>query len=246
MKVQQNTTQAAAQKQSLIQRMFRGCIRFLGTSLFIFFMTRNLLDSMGVNTLAHKELTYSVILSSFICVTIGANYWYGDRVAQWRSYCISSIMTYILYFTFLVDLYGNTNYHVNLLQFTVITSLPIVSTVFGIWKLRKGKKVKKDIAVSDLERKPSKRSIALANTVRLIALISFCSVFLENAQRILLLIFNPELRMPRMFPLSEAVDAIVAAYAIWLLICFARKEFVQLGGQKESEKDYVEDTNGGN
>jgi hypothetical protein len=246
MKAQQNTTHEAAQKQSLIQRMFRGCIRFLGTSLFIFFMTRNLLDSMGVNTLAHKELTYIVILSSFICVTIGANYWYGDRVAQWRSYCISSIITFILYFAFLVDLYGNTNYHVNLLQFTVITSLPVVSTVFSIWKLRKGKKVKKDVAVRDLERKSSKHSIALANTVHLIAVISFCSVFLENAQRVLLLVFNPELRVSRMFPLSEAVDVIVAAYAIWLLICFARKEFTQLGGQKESEKDCVEDTSGGN
>ena len=60
MKAQQNTLQAAAQKQSLIQRMFRGCIRFLGTFLFIFFMTRNLLDSMGVNTLAPKQLTYIV------------------------------------------------------------------------------------------------------------------------------------------------------------------------------------------
>ena len=100
--------------------------------------------------------------------------------------------------------------------------------------------------MSDLERKSSKHSIALANTVRFVALISFCSVFLENAQRVLLLIFNPELRMPRMFPLSEAVDVIVAAYALWLLICFARKEFVQLGEQKESEKDCVENASGGN
>jgi hypothetical protein len=245
MKAQQNTTQAAAQKQSLIQRMFRGCIRFLGTSLFIFFMTRNLLDSMGVNTLAHKELTYIVILSSFICVTIGANYWYGDRVAQWRSYCISSIITFILYFAFLATS-NSTNYPVDLLQFAVIASLPIVSTVFSIWKLRKEKKAKKDAAVSNLERKPSMHSIALANTVRFVALISFCSVFLENAQRILLLIFDPELRMPRMFPLSEAVDAIVAAYAIWLLICFAREEFVQLSGQKESGKSRVENASGGN
>jgi hypothetical protein len=235
MKAQQNTTQAAAQKQSLVQRIFRVCIRFLGTSLFIFFMTRNLLDSMGVNTLAPKQLTYIVILSSFICVTIGANYWYGDRVAQWRSYCISSIITFILYFAFLATS-NSTNYPVDLLQFAVIASLPIVSTVFSIWKLKKGKKVKKDVAVSDLERKPSKHSIALANTVRFVALISFCSVFLENAQRILLLIFDPELRMPRMFPLSEAVDVIVAAYAIWLLICFARKEFVKLDEQKESEE----------
>lgn len=214
--------------------MFRGCIRFLGTSLFIFFMTRNLLDSMGVNTLAHKELTYIVILSSFICVTIGANYWYGDRVAQWRSYCISSIITFILYFAFLVDLYGNTNYHVNLLQFTVITSLPVVSTAFSIWKLRKGKKTKKDAAVSDLERKPSKHSIALANTVRMVALISFSSVFLENGQRVLSIIFEPETRTNRMYPFSEVLDAIVAAYAIWLLICFARKEFVRLSDRTES------------
>jgi hypothetical protein len=37
----------------------------------------------------------------------------------------------------------------------------------------------------------------------------------------------------RMFPYSEAIDAIVAGYAVWLLICFARKEFVKLGGQSE-------------
>jgi hypothetical protein len=239
MQIQPNTAQDATQKQPLLLRVFLGFFRFLGTFLFIFFMTRNLLDSMGVNTLAPKQLTYIVILSSFICATIGASYWYGDRVAQWRSYCISSIVTFILYFAFLATS-NLTNYNVDLLQFVVIASLPIVSTVFSIWKLRKEKKSKKEVAVSDSEHMPPKRSNALANVVRVIALISFCSVFLENAQRVLLLVFNPELRVSRMFPLSEAVDAIVAAYALWLLICFARKEFVQLGAQKESKKDCVE------
>ncbi|MEN6595421.1 MAG: hypothetical protein ABFC31_10805 [Clostridiaceae bacterium] len=245
MKIQASTTQEASHHQTLIKRIFLGCIRFLGTFLFIFFMTRNLLDSMGVNALAHKQLTYIVILSSFICVTIGANYWYGDRVVQWRSYCMSSIITFILYFAYLATS-NSTNYPVDLLQFAVIASLPVISTVFSIWKLKKGKKVKKDVAVSDFERKPSKHSRALANTVRFVALISFCSVFLENAQRILLLVFDPELRMPRMFPLSEAVDVIVAAYAIWLLICFARKEFAQLSKQEDGEKGCAENKSGGN
>jgi len=243
MEVHESATPEATHQQSLIKRIFRGCIRFLGTFLFIFFMTRNLLDSIGVNTLAPKQLTYIVILSSFICVTIGADYWYGDRTAQWRSYCISSIITFILYFAFLATS-NSTNYPVDLLQFVVIASLPIVSTVYSIRKLRQARKMKQEGAISRTKRPLSKRKIVLANTVRLIALISFCSVFLENAQRVLLLIFNPELRVSRMFPLSEAVDVIVAAYALWLLICFARKEFVQLSKQKESEKDCVENTSG--
>jgi hypothetical protein len=213
--------------------MFRGCKRFFGTFLFIMFMTRNLLDGMGVNTLAPKQLTYIAILSCFICVTIGASYWFGDRVIQWRSYCIASIIAFFLYFAFLVDLISHTNYHANLLQLAVITSLPIVSAVYSIRKLRQAKKIQQKGAMIHTKSQPSKRSVALANTIRVIALISFSSVFLENAQHILLRIFAPESRVSRMFPYSEAIDAIVAGYAVWLLICFARKEFVKLGGQSE-------------
>ncbi len=232
MKTQKNAVQETAHQQPLIKRMFRGCKRFLGTFLFIMFMTRNLLDSMGVNTLAPKQLTYLAILSCFICVTIGASYWFGDRVIQWRSYCISSIIAFILYCVFIVSL-GYTNYSTTLLQFVVIPSLPIVSTVYSIRKLRQIKKIQQEGAVIHTESQSSKRSVALANTIRVIALISFSSVFLENAQHILLRIFAPELRVSRMFPYSEAIDAIVAGYAIWLLICFAKKEFVQLGEHTE-------------
>ena len=228
--------QEAAHQQPLIKRLFRGCRRFLGTFLFIMFITRNLLDSMGVNTLAPKQLTYLAILSCFICVTIGASYWFGDHVIQWRSYCISSIIAFILYFVFLVDLVSHTNYHTTLLRFTVITLLPIVSTVYSIWKLRKAKKARQKVVVSNTKRQSSKRSVALANTIRVIALISFSSVFLENAQHVLSFIFDPGTRTNRMYPFSEVLDAIVAGYAVWLLICFARKEFVKLGEHTESKK----------
>ena len=232
-KIQKSAVQETAHQQPLIKRLFRGCKRFLGTFLFIMFMTRNLLDSMGVNTLAPKQLTYLAILSCFICVTIGASYWFGDRVIQWRSYCISSIIAFILYFVFLVDLISHTNYHANLLQFTVITLLPIVSTVYSIWKLRQAKKIKREAAMSNTKHQSSRCSTALSNTVRLIALINFCSVFLENAQHILSYLSAPEARMGRIYPFSEALEAIAAGYAIWLLICFARKEFVRLGEQPE-------------
>ncbi len=96
--------------------------------------------------------------------------------------------------------------------------------------------------MSNSKRQPSKRSIALANTVRLVALISFCSVIHEYAQLVLTFILDSEFRTIRMYPFSVVLDAIVAAYAIWLLICFARKEFAQAGGQEESEKDCVEYT----
>jgi len=246
MKTQESPMQEAAHQQPLIKRLFRGCRRFLGTFLFIMFITRNLLDSMGVNTLAPKQLTYLAILSCFICVTIGASYWFGDHVIQWRSYCISSIIAFILYFVFLVDLVSHTNYHTTLLRFTVITLLPIVSTVYSIRKLRQAKKIQQKGAMSRTKSPSPKRSVALANTIRVIALISFSSVFLENAQHILLLIFAPESRVSRMFPYSEAIDAIVAGYAIWLLICFARKEFVQLGGQPEKETDCIKNTSNDN
>jgi len=242
MEVHESTTPEATHKQSLIQRIFRGCIRFLETFLFIMFMTHNLLVSMRVDIQWHEPIASVVAFSCFVCVTIGANCWFGDQVIRWRSYCIASIVTFAFYFVYLVFLGNNTNYFVNNLQLTVITSLPVVSAIYSIWKIRQAKKKTREGVVSNLKHLLSKRSIALANTVRFVALISFCSVFLENAQRILLLVFDPELRMPRMFPLSEAVDAIVAAYAIWLLICFARKEFVQAGGQEESEKDCVEYT----
>ncbi|MEN6419868.1 MAG: hypothetical protein ABFC73_13210, partial [Clostridiaceae bacterium] len=84
MKVHTNATQAAAQKQSLIQRIFRVCIRFLGALLFILFMTHNLLVSMGVDTFVEKPLPLIAILSCFVCVTVGANYWFGDQVIRWR------------------------------------------------------------------------------------------------------------------------------------------------------------------
>jgi len=234
-KIQKSAVQETAHQQPLIKRLFRGCKRFLGTFLFIMFMTRNLLDSMGVNTLAPKQLTYLAILSCFICVTIGASYWFGDRVIQWRSYCISSIITFILYCVFIVSL-DYTNYSTTLLQFVVIPSLPIVSTIYSIWKLRKAKKARQKVAVSNTKRQSSKRSVALANTIRVIALISFSSVFLENAQHVLSFIFDPGTRTNRMYPFSEVLDAIVAGYAVWLLICFARKEFVKLGEHTESKK----------
>ncbi|MPM44523.1 hypothetical protein SDC9_91201 [bioreactor metagenome] len=233
MKAQQNTMQAAAQKQPLIKRMFRGCFRFLGALLFILFMTHNLLVSMGVDTFVEKPLPLIAILSCFVCVTVGANYWFRNQVIRWRSYCIASITTFILFCVFIVSL-DYTNYSTTLMQFIVILLLPIVSTVFSIWKLRKEKKAKTEAAMCDSKRKSFNRSIALANTVRFIALISFSSVFLENGQRVLSIVFEPETRTNRMYPFSEVLDAIVAAYAIWLLICFARKEFVKLSDQTES------------
>jgi predicted transcriptional regulator len=133
-----------------------------------------------------------------------------------------------------VFLGGNTNYFVNNLQLTIITSLPVVSTVFSIWKIRQAKKKTQEGVVSNSKRQPNKRSIALANTIRFIALISFCSVIHEYTQLVLTFILDAEFRTIRMYAFSVVLDAIVAAYAIWLLICFARKEFVQLGGQKES------------
>ena len=82
--------------------------------------------------------------------------------------------------------------------------------------------------------------MALAKTVRLISLISFCSVFLENAQHFLKFIFIGAARSIRMFMEYNVVEVIVAAYALWLIICFAKKEFVQLGEHTEAEKDCIE------
>ncbi|MEN6339872.1 MAG: hypothetical protein ABFD03_07065 [Clostridiaceae bacterium] len=245
MKILQNPVQGATHQQPLIQRMFRGCIRFLGTFLFILFMTHNLLVSMRVDVQWHEPIASIVAFSCFVCVTIGANYWYGDCVVRWRSYCIAGIITFFLYFAFLVFLISDTNYKVNLLQFAVITSLPIVSTVYSIRKLRQAKKMKQEGAVSNIKHQPSKRSIALANTVRLVTLISFCSVFHQYVQLVLTFILEPKFRTIRMYPFSVALDAIVAAYAIWLLICFARKEFAQLSKQEDGEKGCVENTSGG-
>ncbi len=88
--------------------------------------------------------------------------------------------------------------------------------------------------VSNSKRQPSKRNIAMANTIRFIALISFCSVIHEYTQLVLTFLLDAEFRTIRMYAFSVVLDAIVAAYAIWLLICFARKEFVQLSDQTES------------
>ncbi|MEN6339871.1 MAG: hypothetical protein ABFD03_07060 [Clostridiaceae bacterium] len=239
MKIQASTTQEATHQQPLIKRMLRGCFRFLGTFLFILFMTRNLLVSAGVDSHLNILLPYFVIPSCFICVTIGANYWYGDHINQWRSYLISSIIAFALYILHLWSL-TYTNYSPNLLQCLLILALPIVSTVYSIRKLRQAKKMKQEGAVSNIKHQPSKRSIALANMVRLVALISFCCVFLENAQHFLSYLFDPVSRITRMMIFGNEVDVIIAVYAIWLLICFARKEFVQLSKQKESEKDCVE------
>jgi hypothetical protein len=240
MKIRESTTPEATQQQPLIKRMFLRCIRFLGMFLFILFMTHSLLVSMKVDIQWHEPMSYIVILSCFVCVTIGANYWFGDHVIQWRSYCIASIITFFFYFAFLVFLIGETNYKVNLLQFIAITLLPIISAVYSIWKIRQAKKVKRSTVVSNLKHQPNKRSIALANTARLVALISFCSVFHEYAQNVLTFIFAPEFRTIRMYAFSVVLDAIVAAYALWLLICFARKEFLRLGAQKKNEKGCVE------
>jgi hypothetical protein len=233
LKVQKNATQETTRQQSPIKRLFCGCRRFLGTFLFIMFMAHNLLVSMGVDIQWYKPMPYIVILSCFICVTIGAKYWFGDRVNQWRSYCIASIIAFFLYFAFLLFIDGNTNYFVNYLQLAVITSLPIVSTVYSIRKLRQAKKIQQDGAMNRTKSQSSKRSVALANTIRVIALISFSSVFLENAQHVLSFIFDPGTRTNRIYPFSEVLDAIVAVYAVWLLICFAKKEFVKLGEHTE-------------
>jgi hypothetical protein len=133
-----------------------------------------------------------------------------------------------------------TNYPQTLLQGMVIVSLTVVSTVYSILKLRKARKINLETAMSNIKRQSSKRSVALAKTVRLIALISFSSVFLENAQQVLTYIFVVEARTMRMMVLSEVVEIIIAAYALWLVICFARKEFVQLGERTECDKDRIE------
>ncbi len=242
MEVHESTTPEATHQQPLIKRIFQGCFRFLGTFLFILFMTHSLLVSMKVDIQWHEPIASVVAFSCFVCVTIGANYWFGDHVVRWRPYCIASIVTFVFYFVYLVFLDSNTNYFVSNLQLTVITSLPVVSAIYSIWKIRQAKKMKQEGVVSNSKRQPSKRSIALANTVRLVALISFCSVIHEYAQLVLTFILDSEFRTIRMYPFSVVLDAIVAAYAIWLLICFARKEFAQAGGQEESEKDCVEYT----
>lgn len=242
MEIQEDTSQKTIQQKPPMKRKSRERSRFLGTLLFILFMTHSLLVSMKVDIQWHEPMSYIVLLSCFVCVTIGANYWFGDHVIQWRSYCIASITTFFFYFAFLVFLIGETNYKVNLLQFIAITLLPIISAVYSIWKIRQARKVKQSFVVSNLKRQPNKRSIAMANTVRLVALISFCSVFHEYAQNVLTFILAPEFRTIRMYAFSVVLDAIVAAYALWLLICFARKEFVQLGKQEENEKSCVENT----
>jgi hypothetical protein len=234
METQENTLQEATRQEPLTKRKSRERSYFLGTLLFILFMTHSLLVSMGVDTFVEKPLPLIAILSCFVCVTVGANYWFGDQVIRWRSYCIASITAFILFCVFIVSL-DYTNYSTTLMQFIVILLLPVVSTVFSIWKLRTEKKAKIEAAMGDSKRKSFNRSTALANTVRMVALISFSSVFLENGQRVLSIIFEPETRTNRMYPFSEVLDAIVAAYALWLLVCFARKEFVQVSGQKENE-----------
>jgi hypothetical protein len=132
---------------------------------------------------------------------------------------------------------NHTNYYVTLLQFIVILSLTVVSTVYSILNLRKAKKLNHEAAVRNTTHQSSRHSIALAKTVRLIALISFCSVFLDSAQGVLWHLFDPHMRV---FLFSEALDVFVAAYALWLVICFARKEFVQLGERTECDKDRIE------
>ncbi len=237
MKTQEYTTQETTCKQPLMKRIFRGRNHFLGTLLFTILMSHNLLMSLGVLTHAYVPLPYLVIFSCFVCVTIGASYWFGDNIKRWRAYCISSVITFVFYFIFLVHTTNYTNYYVTLLQFIVILSLPIVSTVYSILKLRKAKKINIETATSNTTHQSSRRSMALAKTVRLIALISFCSVFLDSAQGVLWHMFDPYMRV---FILSEALDVFVAAYALWLIICFAKKEFVQLGEHTEAEKDCIE------
>jgi len=239
METKENTAQEATRKQPLIKRIFRGRNHFLGTLLFTIFMSHNLLASLGVDTHVRTPLPYFVIFSCFVCVTIGASYWFGDNVRRWRSYCISSVITFVLYFFHLWSL-TYSNYCPTFLQSLVILSLPIVSTVYSILKLRKARKINLEAAVSNIKHQSSRRSIALAKTVRLISLISFCSVFLETTQNVLVLLFEPYARMRGMYPFDEAIDAIIAVYALWLVICFARKEFVQLGERTEGEKNRIE------
>jgi hypothetical protein len=246
METHESTAQEASQQKPLAKRKSRERSHFFRALLFIIFMTHSLLVSMRVDIQWHEPIASVVAFSCFVCVTIGANYWFGDQMIRWRSYCIASIITFFFYCAFLVDLYGNTNYQVNLLQFTVITSLPVVSTVFSIWKIRQVKKMNQAEVESTPKRQPSKRSITLANTVRMVALISFCSVFHEFTQLVLTFILDSEFRTIRMYAFSVVLDAIVAAYALWLLICFARKEFVRFCGQQKSEKSCVESMSEGN
>ncbi len=236
MKTQEKFAQETTCNQPLIKRIFRGCNRFLGPFLFIFFMSYNLLLSIGVDPSARNLLPYFVIPSCFVCVTIGASCWFGDNVRQWRSYCISSVITFVLYFyIFMVSNY--TNCPQTIPQGMIILSLTVVSTVYSIWKLRKAKKINRETTVSNTERQSSKRNLVLAKTVRLISLISFCSVFLENAQHFLRFLFVGAARSIRMFMEYNVVEVIVAAYALWLIICFARKEFVQLGEHAKCEEE---------
>ncbi len=235
-------TQETTRKQPLMKRIFRGRNRFLGTLLFTIFMSHNLLVYMGVDTFAPKPLPYFVIFSCFVCVTIGASYWFGDNIKRWRSYCISSVIIFVFYYIFLVSISNSTNYFVTSPQLIIILSLTVVSTVYSTLKLIKIKKVNREVVVSNTKRQLSRRNNALMKTVRLIALISFCSVFLENAQVFLWYLFDPNTRIGRMYPFSEAFDVIVAAYALWLIICFAKKEFVQLGEHAECEEDCIENS----
>ena len=141
METHESTAQEATQQKPLTKRKSRERSHFFEALLFIIFMTHNLLVSMRVDIQWHEPMSYIVILSCFACVTIGANYWFGDQVIRWRSYCIASITTFILFCVFIVSL-DYTNYSTTLMQFIIILLLPIVSTVFSIWKLRKEKKAK--------------------------------------------------------------------------------------------------------
>jgi len=130
----------------------------------------------------------------------------------------------ILYFVFLWFEVGSTNYNASLLQCLVICSLPAVSAVYSIWKLWQTKKMKQDFTLNHAKHHSLKHSTKLVNAIRLIALVSFSSILLENAQHVLLFLFRPESRTVRMFLFSEVLDFIVAVYAVWLLVCFVRNK----------------------
>jgi len=203
----------------------------IGTFLYVFFMIGTLIMFTSDMQYAYWFLPIFVIPSCLICLTFAADYWVCGDPVRLRAYWISSIITIIVLTPASVD---------NMLSvgrstpagFIATLVLPLVPIVYGIWKDRKSRAVRQAV---DIKPQSERFNATMKNVIRVLCLISICSVVLESWHRVLTLLSHFLVSLPDYLVFAVCVPFPLSILSAILLARFVKAEFISLGAPVEQD-----------
>lgn len=203
----------------------------IGTFLYVFFMMGTLIVFTSDLQYAYWFLPIFVIPSCLICLTYAADYWVCCDPIRLRSYWISSIITIIVLVPASVD---------NMLSegrstpagFIATLVLPLVPIIYGIWRDRNSKVGRRAV---DIKPQSKRFNAIMKNVIRVLCLISICSVTLESWHRVLTLLSHFLVSQPHYLVFAVWVPFPLSILSAILLSRFVKAEFIPHGAPVEQD-----------